>query len=269
MRSLALICVVVYALVGHATAYFELVPDSMGKKAYDMDISDATRYEQELRSNSNSKLVEQTLEVTKVTEGKEGCTWSHFTDLLDLLKKAKTHPVPQLIKIALARQFETCGNEVAELPAGDGLTPDERNRLTQFRSKVEGADINNLKSIAKATLMFLKEDLNLTFKHIKKHSGDKELEFNKIFYAEMDFCFKVDDKLHHYYEFVDQLSGPKVKLADKSPLIAERVGLGLACRAFVNNQQKIKELAFKKTMGKWYNMKKSISETINHQDDDD
>lgn len=266
MRPSALICALVAV---HVAAAFELASDDLGKKAYQMADVDGLSLEEELREKGKPESVEKLLEATKVVEGAEGCSWSRFQELIELLRTEKSYPSPLLIKKALANQFNACGNKATDLPADDGLTPEERNSLAQFSKRMKPENYDNQKLMAMNVLAYLKEDRSLTFKHIKKNDNER-IAFGGIFYKEMDFCFKIDNKLRPYYVFADQLSEPwtySSTFGTTMPQVVERIQMGLICRAFVDGNKKIEEIAFKKTMGKWYNFKKAFKEITSEDDD--
>lgn len=261
MRSIQIICFLFVVLASCDATIFQMVPNSFGQKAYEIDTSDKYRikHEEDLQAKSQPNLVEEVLKTTKIIEGREGCTWSRFTSLLDLLRKDK-YPIPILVKIAIAKQFSACDNKVIDLPLDDGLDSNLRDQLTRFKSKIDKDHEFSPKTYAAAALSFMKEN-GVNMKDLaKKSKKEGELIFRETFFREMDFCFEVDRRLSHYYEFIDQVARPTTNLESAFPIIADRFRLGRVCRIFANNNPEVVKIAFKKTMGKWYNFKHAMKE---------
>lgn len=267
------------ALVGmvltiEAVAAFEFVTGAIGPKAHQQDYCnvDRARMEIEMRAQMDPETYRRVYLGTRVLEVEEGgCTWTRFMRLHDLLNNEKTSRERALVRIAIAKQFLECHSVVTDLPEDDGVTPSEKEALSLLSKRITQDKYDDLKLMAMNALAYLKEDRNLTFEHVKE-TKDKRREFHDIFRREMDFCFQVDKKLNRYYWFVDELTGPtqiwtwEKTYAKTMPALMSRIKLGLICRAFLDQHVAIEEIAFKKTMGKWYNFKKTIKEITSDDD---
>lgn len=203
--------------------------------------------------------------VQELISDDRGCSWTSFTQLLDMLEH-QTYPIPVLVTIAFAKQLEACNNEVTDLPDVDGLDSAERYRLSLFAERTKDLNLhssNGVKAMADACLKFMKKDLRLSSAQIKKDN----MVFRKTFFEQMNFCFTIESKLHHYFEFVHQVGGFGSDQLGKIPKIAERAKLGYNCHIFVNNNQKIVDKAYRQ-IAKWATMKKDLKEFFSGDSDD-